>query len=68
MVTIVLALFWFAGSIAWAAGLTSLKDTTDADKYIKNAAICKAPATCKVAKEAGYTALTISLVRKKTLI
>lgn len=59
----VLALFWFAGSTAWAVGLHSLKDKTDADKYTKTASECRdSGATCDVLKEASYVGLTISVV------
>ena len=57
-----MALFWFCASVAWAAGLTSLKNGTDVDDYIKYANQCKAPVNCAVLKKAGYATLTISVV------
>ena len=61
--TILLTLFWFCGSVVWAAGLTKLKDKTDAEEACKqfSANIAK----CKGEDEANYAGLTISVVSIK---
>lgn len=63
-VTMVLALFWFAGSVAWAAGFPDLKDGTDAEEYIKSSGQCKPSiaSSCRVLEKAGYAGLTISVL------
>ena len=56
-VTVLLTLFWFCGSAAWAAGLSKLKDETDAEDYCKDAG-----AQCSVGDKANYAGITISVL------
>lgn len=62
VVTLILAFFWFCASVAWAVGLTGLKDDADAENYIKNAKLCQKPFECTVLKKAGFATLTISVL------
>ena len=60
--TVVLALFWFCASVAWAAGLPKLKDKTDPDDVCSQLG-----SSCSVADKPNYAGLTISVVSIKQL-
>ena len=57
-----ITIFWFAGSAAWAAGLPGLKDDTDPDTFIENSDLCKGILTCDVTKEPNYATIKVSIV------
>ena len=63
-VSILLALFWFCGSIAWASALSGLKDKTNVETVItgKVFPICSAGASCSVLKHATYGSANVSVV------
>ena len=60
--TVVLALFWFCASVAWAAGLPKLKDKTDPDDLCS-----KSGSSCSVTDKPNYAGLIISVVSIKQL-
>jgi hypothetical protein len=66
-VSILLTLFWFCGSAAWAAGLAKLKDNTDVEVICNNLvnATIKSGVKCNVTDKANYAGLTISVVSLK---
>lgn len=58
-----ITVFWFAGSIALAAGLPGLKDDTSPLKYMKSSYICSHEnVQCDIAKEPNYATLKVSIV------
>ena len=62
--SVVLAIFWFTSSAAWASGLPDLKDDTDPDLYKRISPYCDHDHyTCEVTKEPNYATLRVSVVR-----
>ena len=57
--TVILALFWFCASVAWAAGLPKLKDKTDVCSRFES--------SCSVADKPNFAGLIISVVSIKQL-
>lgn len=68
LVTVVLVIFWFTSSIAWAAGLSGLKKATNQDSVFNNYAACtadyKAITKCDAFEGATYGSATVSVVSK----
>lgn len=66
LVTVVLVIFWFTSSIAWAAGLSGLKKATNQDSVFNNYAACtadyKAITKCDAFEGATYGSATVSVV------
>jgi hypothetical protein len=62
LISVVITIFWFAGSAAWAAGLSGLKEDTDPSTYIGSSVICKNILTCHIEKEPNYATLKVSVV------
>lgn len=59
--TIVLVIFWFTSSIAWASGLSGLKDATNVDSIYKGYPTCSR-ASCHTFSGATYGAATVAVV------
>ena len=68
LISVLITIFWFAGSAAWAAGLPGLKDDTDPDTYIGKSALCKGILTCSVDKEPNYATIKVSIVRYSSIL
>ncbi len=63
LISVLITIFWFAGSVAWAAGLPGLKDDTDPNNFIQNSVLCKPDIlTCEIDKEPNYATLKVSIV------
>ena len=67
MISTVLAFGWFTCSIAWAAGVSGLKDATNGATLVKELDYCKDGASkayenCTVQEGATYGALNVSIV------
>jgi hypothetical protein len=60
--SVLITIFWFAGSAAWAAGLPGLKDDTGPDTFTDNSILCKGILLCDVDKEPNYATLKVSIV------
>ena len=61
-VTVLLTLFWFCASTAWAAGLSKLKDKTDAGDFCQSLRDKGVIAPCSVTDKANYAGITISVL------
>ncbi|CAB3983161.1 synaptophysin 1 [Paramuricea clavata] len=63
LMSVLITIFWFAGSAAWAAGLPGLKDDTGPDTFIdKNPILCQGILLCDVDKEPNYATLKVSII------
>ncbi|XP_046841661.1 synaptophysin-like protein 2 [Xenia sp. Carnegie-2017] len=63
LVGVLITVFWFAGSIALAAGLPGLKDDTSPLTYMKSSYICSHEnVQCDIAKEPNYATLKVSII------
>ena len=62
LISVVITIFWFAGSAAWAAGLPGLKDDTDPETFIGKSHLCDGRLTCNVDKEPNYATLKVSVI------
>ncbi|XP_028398147.1 synaptophysin-like [Dendronephthya gigantea] len=62
LVSVVITIFWFAGSVAWAAGLPGLKDDTDPKTYTDHFPLCKGSFTCTTEREPNYATLKVSVI------
>jgi len=59
-----LVIFWFTSAIAWASGLSGLKDATSKDKIFSDYPTCANTEVTKCAWGSGatYGAATVSVV------
>ena len=59
-------IFWFTSSIAWASGLSGLKDATNKDSVFKSYAACGSAypsnVSCGAFDGVGFGAATVSVV------
>jgi hypothetical protein len=63
LISVLITIFWFAGSVAWAAGIPGLKDDTDPNTFIQTSVLCKPDIlTCEIDKEPNYATLKVSVV------
>lgn len=66
--TAIFTIFWFAGSCAWAAGVSDLKYYTNPGYLKQHLNICKeSEDVCQTKKLANWSSLNVSLVRKPGL-
>ena len=63
MATGVLSIFWFAGSCAWAQGVTDIKYYTNPTNLFQDIDICQEPKVCHTVSPGNFASLNVSLVR-----
>jgi len=64
--TCLLALFWFAGSIAWAKAISDIQNYTNPDNLRASLIICgtKSSIQCRSVMSPSYGSIVISCVNK----
>ena len=64
MISVILVIFWFISSVAWAAGLSGFKQDTNPERYMQDSPLCSPDHTlhCNVVKEPNYATLKVSIV------
>jgi len=62
IITLVVAILWFIASVAWADGVSKLKQYTSVNFIINDIVYCKTPNVCTMVKEGTYGSLNASLI------
>lgn len=62
MATGVLSIFWFAGSCAWAQGVTDIKYYTNPTNLFNDIDICAEPKICHTVSPGNFASLNVSLI------
>lgn len=65
MITGVLSIFWFAGSCAWAQGVSDIKYYTNPTNLFRDIDICMDGTVCSTINPGNFASLNVSLVSTK---
>jgi hypothetical protein len=62
IITVIWTIFWFAGSAAWAKGVSNIRSQTSADALRQRTNLCPSQANCPEAYSGSYANIIVSVI------